>query len=279
MSARAPCPGVACSTAALAAAAIFLYWTHVSDRGARDRRARAGRQPTPAPRRKGKAGARAWASPTSAGSTSTIEKHGAEFGTISKQDYLHQAQLLRDAKVGGPILQTVRARRRGDALRPADRRLHRLQSQRRHPHLLQAQRRRALLSPPGGARRMKPPPPPGPPDVADLRELIDQWAEFTARPRAQGLQLRPRQLAERCRRARADPRGAADVQPRGDGRPCAEARPGRQGLHGGTRDFKKCVWGKGTARKEKWTPQKNWWYFRTPLRSNAQLEDELATVR
>ena len=26
---------------------------------------------------------------------------------------------------------------------------------------------------------MKPPPPPGPPDVADLRELIDQWTEFT----------------------------------------------------------------------------------------------------
>ena len=37
------------------------------------------------------------------------EKHGAEFGNISKQDYLHQAQLLRDAKVEGPILQTVRA--------------------------------------------------------------------------------------------------------------------------------------------------------------------------
>ena len=36
------------------------------------------------------------------------EKHGAEFGNISKQDYLHQAQLLRDAKVEGPILQTVR---------------------------------------------------------------------------------------------------------------------------------------------------------------------------
>ena len=47
----------------------------------------------------------------------------------------------------------------------------------------------------------------------------------------------------------------------------------------GTRDLKKCVWGKGTARKEKWTPQKNWWYFRKPVRSNAQLEDELATVR
>jgi hypothetical protein len=25
---------------------------------------------------------------------------------------------------------------------------------------------------------MKPPPPPGPPDVAEVRELIDQWAEF-----------------------------------------------------------------------------------------------------
>ena len=47
----------------------------------------------------------------------------------------------------------------------------------------------------------------------------------------------------------------------------------------GTREFKKCVWGGGTAKKEKWTPQKNWWYFRTPRRTNAQLEDELATVR
>ena len=46
-----------------------------------------------------------------------------------------------------------------------------------------------------------------------------------------------------------------------------------------TRDFKRCVWGSGTARKEHWTAQKNWWYFRTPARSNAQLEDELATVR
>ena len=41
----------------------------------------------------------------------------------------------------------------------------------------------------------------------------------------------------------------------------------------------RCAWGSGTAKKEKWTPQNNWWYFRSPLRSNAQLEDELATVR
>jgi acetolactate synthase small subunit len=46
-----------------------------------------------------------------------------------------------------------------------------------------------------------------------------------------------------------------------------------------TRPFRRCVWGAGTAKKEKWTAQANWWYFRTPIRSNAQLEDELATVR
>src|SRR5260370_40281689 len=46
-----------------------------------------------------------------------------------------------------------------------------------------------------------------------------------------------------------------------------------------TRDFKKSVWGHGTARKEKWRAKENWWYFRSPHRSNAQLEDELATVR
>jgi hypothetical protein len=37
-----------------------------------------------------------------------FEKHGAEFGNITKQDYLHQAQLLRDAAPGGPVLQAVR---------------------------------------------------------------------------------------------------------------------------------------------------------------------------
>ncbi len=37
------------------------------------------------------------------------EKHGAEFGHVTKQDYLRQAQLLRDARAGGPVLETVRA--------------------------------------------------------------------------------------------------------------------------------------------------------------------------
>jgi pyocin large subunit-like protein len=35
-------------------------------------------------------------------------KHGAEFGHISKLEYLHLAQQLRDAPAGGPILQARR---------------------------------------------------------------------------------------------------------------------------------------------------------------------------
>jgi pyocin large subunit-like protein len=35
-------------------------------------------------------------------------KHGAEFGSISKAEYLHRAQALRDAPVGGDILEARR---------------------------------------------------------------------------------------------------------------------------------------------------------------------------
>ncbi|MCW5747124.1 MAG: hypothetical protein KIT36_13110 [Alphaproteobacteria bacterium] len=35
-------------------------------------------------------------------------KHGAEFGDISRQDYLRQAQTLRDAPAGGAILTATR---------------------------------------------------------------------------------------------------------------------------------------------------------------------------
>jgi pyocin large subunit-like protein len=36
------------------------------------------------------------------------QKHGAEFGAISKAEYLRLAQELRDAPVGGPILEARR---------------------------------------------------------------------------------------------------------------------------------------------------------------------------
>ena|SRR5215475_11978842 len=37
------------------------------------------------------------------------EKHGAEFGSISQEEYLRQAQILRDSPAGGDILEAARA--------------------------------------------------------------------------------------------------------------------------------------------------------------------------
>lgn len=95
--------------AALAAAAILLYWLSFPDRG-RD----VVREVTPAPA----SGAVAREAPPGWGTSvgfadqrrldEHYEKHGAEFGRITKHDYLRQAQLLRDARIGGPILETVR---------------------------------------------------------------------------------------------------------------------------------------------------------------------------
>lgn len=87
-------------TAALAAAAIVVYWSQLGDRSAR-----VAARELPA----------ASESRPNVGFVNDhrleehYEKHGAEFGRITKQDYLRQAQLLRDAQVGGPVLQTVRA--------------------------------------------------------------------------------------------------------------------------------------------------------------------------
>ena len=92
-------------TAALAAAAIFLYWSHVTERGARD----VARMPAAA---EPQTSSRGWGGGVGFADERRLEehyaKHGAEFGRITKQDYLHQAQLLRDAKVGGPVLEAVR---------------------------------------------------------------------------------------------------------------------------------------------------------------------------
>jgi pyocin large subunit-like protein len=94
-------------TAALAAVAIFLYWSHVSDRGARE----IVRSPTITDQRT--PDTRGWGAGVGFADQRRLdehyEKHGAAFGRITKQDYLHQAQLLRDAKAGDPILEIVRS--------------------------------------------------------------------------------------------------------------------------------------------------------------------------
>lgn len=126
---------------------------------------------------------------------------------------------------------------------------------------------------------MKPPIPMGPPDVSELRASIDQWAEFAA-------ELERKDYTFDIDNWRND----VDIR-----QLVLEALPmfsrEEMGDHAlkldqadttfkaVTRDFRKCVWGHGTQKKESWTPQNNWWYFRTPIRSNGQLEDELANVR
>jgi len=94
-------------TAALAAAAIFLYWSHVSDRGARE----IVRSPAITDQRA--PDTRGWGAGVGFVDQRRLdehyEKHGAAFGRITRQDYLHQAQLLRDAKASDPILETVRS--------------------------------------------------------------------------------------------------------------------------------------------------------------------------
>ena len=94
-------------TAALAAIAIFIYWTHVTERGARE----VGRGPLAAEARD-PANPRIWGSSVGFADQRRLDehyaKHGAEFGRITKQDYLRQAQLLRDTKAVDPVLEAVR---------------------------------------------------------------------------------------------------------------------------------------------------------------------------
>ncbi|MDI1287395.1 MAG: hypothetical protein PSV46_23615 [Reyranella sp.] len=126
---------------------------------------------------------------------------------------------------------------------------------------------------------MKPPPPPGPPDVKDLAELVDQWATFCAALERQDYSfdldnwLNDVDIRELI--FEALPMFSREEM----GDHALKLDEADKQFMAGTRDFKRCVWGSGTAKKEKWTAPKNWWYFRTPRRTNAQLEDELATVR
>jgi hypothetical protein len=126
---------------------------------------------------------------------------------------------------------------------------------------------------------MKSPIPMGPPDVNELRELIDQWAKFAA-----DLERSDYTFDLDNWRNDVDVRElileALPMFSREEiGDHALKLDEADRAFQASTRVFKRCVWGHGTQKKEKWTAESNWWYFRTPLRSNAQLEDELATVR
>ena len=88
--------------AALAAASIVVYWSHIGDRGVRI--------PAPSP----SVHSSAAQTRDSIGFTSArhldehYDKHGREFGKVTKPEYLALAQALRDVAPGGPILEAVR---------------------------------------------------------------------------------------------------------------------------------------------------------------------------
>jgi hypothetical protein len=124
---------------------------------------------------------------------------------------------------------------------------------------------------------MKPPVPV--PDVAELREQIDQWSEFVNELERKDytFDLDNWRNDMDLRELILEALPMFSREEMGDHALKLDAADAT--FKAGTRAFKRCVWGGGTQKKEKWTPETNWWYFRTPLRSNAQLEDELATVR
>jgi pyocin large subunit-like protein len=92
--------------AALAVVAIFFYWAHVDERGQGDGVRRATAADT------SHLEARSFGPSVGFADHRRLDehfaKHGSEFGRITKQDYLRQAQLLRDTKIGGPVLEAVR---------------------------------------------------------------------------------------------------------------------------------------------------------------------------
>ena len=124
---------------------------------------------------------------------------------------------------------------------------------------------------------MKPPVPM--PNVSELRDSIDQWAEFVT-----DLERKDYTFDIDNWRNDVDVRQlileALPMFSREEmGDHALKLDAADKTFTANTRVFKKCVWGHGTQKKENWTPQTNWWYFRTPVRSNGQLEDELANVR
>jgi len=101
-----PRPGLL--LALLAAGALFVYWTQIAPRNAQPADAATAVHDQTRDTRPHRSWGAAIGFVDQRHLAEHYEKHGAEFGHISKQDYLHQAQLLRDAQADGPVLETIR---------------------------------------------------------------------------------------------------------------------------------------------------------------------------
>jgi hypothetical protein len=45
-----------------------------------------------------------------------------------------------------------------------------------------------------------------------------------------------------------------------------------------TRPVPVCLWGRGVAEEEGWTPTENWWYFARPVHAVPELLEEIESV-
>jgi hypothetical protein len=70
---------------------------------------------------------------------SNYQKRGREFGNISQSDYLRLAQDLRDAPVGGPILEAIKPGGVISRFDPPQRFISAPASRPHHPHLFHPQ--------------------------------------------------------------------------------------------------------------------------------------------
>ncbi len=46
-----------------------------------------------------------------------------------------------------------------------------------------------------------------------------------------------------------------------------------------TVDAGKCLWGRKTAKREKWSAKTNWWYFRKPRKAEPDFIEEVERVK
>ena len=46
-----------------------------------------------------------------------------------------------------------------------------------------------------------------------------------------------------------------------------------------TVDAGKCLWGRKTAKREKWSATRNWWYFRRPRKAETAFIEEVERVK
>lgn len=46
-----------------------------------------------------------------------------------------------------------------------------------------------------------------------------------------------------------------------------------------TVDAGKCLWGRKTAKRERWSAKANWWYFRTPRKASSAFIEEVERVK